>query len=293
MATVELSAGTIEYDDTGGSGPVVVLVHGLAMDGSLWDGVVSDLCPGARCIRPTMPFGSHRHVLHADADHTMRGLGRLLTEFLEALECEDVTLVFNDWCAAPVMIADGGMKRVGRLVITACEAFENYPPGWPGRLAALSGWLPGGMVVMRRVLLNRRLRALPFTYGVMSKRGVPDAQMRTWLEPLKRREIRRDVAKYVRTTRTGRRDLLAATPALATFEQPVLIVWGSEDRMTPIADGRRFAAAFPNARLVELADTYTLIPIDQPARLAAVLREFVAAPARERDPENDPSRSAR
>jgi pimeloyl-ACP methyl ester carboxylesterase len=45
--------------------------------------------------------------------------------------------------------------------------------------------------------------------------------------------------------------------------------------MTPIDDGRRFARAFPHARLVELDDTYTLIPIDQPARLAALLRELV------------------
>ena len=40
MAHVEVSAGTIEYDDTGGNGPVVVFVHGLLMDGpsgvTLW-----------------------------------------------------------------------------------------------------------------------------------------------------------------------------------------------------------------------------------------------------------------
>jgi hypothetical protein len=37
MSTVELSAGTVEYTDTGGSGPALVLLHGLLMDGSLWD----------------------------------------------------------------------------------------------------------------------------------------------------------------------------------------------------------------------------------------------------------------
>ncbi|HEX4493580.1 MAG TPA: alpha/beta hydrolase [Acidimicrobiia bacterium] len=275
MATVELSAGTIEYDDSGGDGPVVVLLHGLAMDGSLWDAVVADLRADARCIRPTLPFGSHRYPLHADADHTLRGLGRLVTEFLDALGLDDAALVFDDWCAAPLMIEDGGMDRVGRLVILPCEAFENYPPGWPGRLAALSGWLPGGIAVMRRVLLNRTLRKLPFVYGVMSKRGVPDATMRAWLEPLKRREIRRDVRAYVRTTRGGRRDLLAATESLANFERPVLIVWGSEDRMMPVAHAHRFATAFPHARVIELDDTYTLVPIDQPAPLTALLREFV------------------
>jgi len=36
MQEIELSAGTIEYEDTGDSGPIVVLLHGLAMDGSVW-----------------------------------------------------------------------------------------------------------------------------------------------------------------------------------------------------------------------------------------------------------------
>lgn len=40
---IELSDGTIEYEDSGGEGPVIVLLHGLLMDASLWDGVVADL----------------------------------------------------------------------------------------------------------------------------------------------------------------------------------------------------------------------------------------------------------
>ena len=43
MNTVEVSAGTVEYDDTGGDGPVLVLLHGLAMDGRVWAPVVAEL----------------------------------------------------------------------------------------------------------------------------------------------------------------------------------------------------------------------------------------------------------
>ena len=68
MPDVELSAGTIEYEDTGGSGPVVVLLHGLAMDGSLWRGVVADLRPDYRCVVPTLPLGGHRRPMRPDAD---------------------------------------------------------------------------------------------------------------------------------------------------------------------------------------------------------------------------------
>src|SRR5260221_14530252 len=96
MQTIELSAGTIEYEDTGGSGPVVVLLHGLAMDGSLWRHVVRELRADHRCVVPTLPVGGHRRPMRADADLSLHGLARLQAEFLEALDLREVTLVGND-----------------------------------------------------------------------------------------------------------------------------------------------------------------------------------------------------
>ena len=60
MPEIELSAGTIEYTDTGGGGPVIVLLHGLLMDATLWDEVTAALSPGHRCVAPTLPLGAHR-----------------------------------------------------------------------------------------------------------------------------------------------------------------------------------------------------------------------------------------
>jgi pimeloyl-ACP methyl ester carboxylesterase len=277
MPAVELSVGTIEYDDTGGPGPVIVLVHGLLMDGAQWRLVVAELRRDFRCILPTLPLGAHRHPMNADADLSLRGQGRIIAELLERLDLRDVTLCFNDWCAAQVMIADGRVDRIARLALASCEAFENYPPGIPGRLAALSGKLPGGVAIMRRTLLNRALRRLPITFGSMSKRGVPDDVMRAWLAPLAERDIKRDFRKYVGDIKQGKRDLLAATDALKTFDRPVLIVWAEEDRLMPPEHGRRLAATFPNSHLVEVADSYTLIPEDQPGVLADALRAFASA----------------
>jgi hypothetical protein len=67
---------------------------------------------------------------------------------------------------------------------------------------------------MARALLFRPRRELPIALGWMSKRGIPDEIVKEWLRPLRRREIRRDLRKYVRDTKRGRRDLLAATEAL-------------------------------------------------------------------------------
>lgn len=276
MPEIELSVGTIEYEDTGGPGPVVVLLHGLLMNGAQWRRVVSDLRRDFRCILPTLPMGAHHRPLHPDADLSLRGLGRIVAEFLERLDLRDVTLCFNDWCGAQVMIADDRVKRVGRLVLVSCEAFENYPPGLPGRLAAISARVPGGVAIMRQVLLLRWLRRLPMTFGSLSKRQVPDEVMREWLRPLGNPGIQRDFRKYAGDTKRGKRDLLAATDALKTFERPVLVVWAKEDRIMPLEHGRRLAEVFPNSRLVEIADSYTLIPEDQPAALTAHLREFLA-----------------
>jgi pimeloyl-ACP methyl ester carboxylesterase len=56
MFEIELSAGTIEYEDTGGDGPVAVLLHGLAMDGSLWRHVVAEIRSDHRCVVPRRRF---------------------------------------------------------------------------------------------------------------------------------------------------------------------------------------------------------------------------------------------
>jgi pimeloyl-ACP methyl ester carboxylesterase len=275
MALVELASGPIEYTDTGGTGPVAVLLHGLAMDGVAWRDVLAELHGEFRCILPTLPLGAHRHPMRPDADLSLRGLGRIVAEFLERLDLTGVTLCFNDWGGAQVMIADGLLERVARLVLVSCEAFENYPPGIPGRLASLSAKLPGGISIMRRTLLVPALRRLPITFGWMTKRGIPDDVMRGWLSPLARREIRRDLSKYAGDWRRGRRDMLAATPALSSFERPVLVAWASEDRIMPLEHGRRLAELFPNSRLVEIPDSYTLVPVDQPVLLATQLREFL------------------
>jgi pimeloyl-ACP methyl ester carboxylesterase len=274
MPEIELSAGVVEYEDTGGEGPLVVMMHGLAMDGRQWRHVVAELRSDHRCVLPVLPMGAHRVPMRADANLSLRGMGRILAELLERLELRDVTLCFNDWCGAQVMIADRLMDRVGKLVLVSCEAFENYPPGFAGHAAWLSAKLPGGIPIMRQVLLRRRLRGLPFVFGQMSKRGVPDELIRDWLEPLKRAEIRRDVRKYAGAAMEGKRELAAATSALPTFARPVLVVWDIEGPMMPNEHGRRLAGAFPDARLVELPDCYTLIPEDQPAELARAIRDF-------------------
>jgi len=271
---VEVTAGRIAYQDTGGDGPVVVMIPGLLMDWKQWRKVIAELTPEFRCVSPSLPTGAHWKPMKPDADLTLIGMGRIVTEFLEAADLGDVTLCFNDWCGAQVMIADGGMDRVGKLVLVSCETAGNYPPGLAGFAAWLSAKLPGGYVATRVLLLQPRLRRLPFVFGQMTKRGVPDELMRDWMEPLRKKEIRRDLRRYAGDAMRGKHDLARATAALPSFEKPVLVVWDAEGKMMPNEAGRALAASFPTSRYVELPDCFTLIPEDQPEALAAEIKQF-------------------
>ncbi len=279
MPEVQLSAGTIHYEDSGGEGPAVVFTHGLLMDATMWDPVLAQLPTDLRVVRPVLPLGAHARPMREHADLSMGGIAALVGEFLERLDLDGVTLVVSDWGGPIVFLADGPpaqVARVARLVLLPCEAFENVPPGLPGRLAALAGWAPGGVRLAIAQLGVRRLRELPTHFGWMTRRGVPEAMLRGWLAPGRAEAgVRRDLARYTRSGRAARPLLRAATEALSRFAGPALILWASEDRVMPPEHAQRIAALLPDCRLVLVPDAYTLLSIDQPAAVAAELGAFL------------------
>ena len=277
MTEIELSAGTVDYEDTGGDGPVLVLLHGLLMDASLWDGLIAELASDYRCVAPTLPLGAHRHAMHADADLSLAAIARLVAEFLDRLDLHDVTLVGNDTGGALVQLimADADADaRVGRVVLASCDAFDNFPPGLTGKTLVLTGKLSPAMfgLFMQQMRL-RMVRRLPIAFGWLTMRG--DAATARWMKPvLKQREIRRDAVRVLRAVAAEPRLLLDAAETLPSFDRPALVVWASADRVMPPEHGRRLAELLPQGQLVEVDDSYTLIPLDQPARLAQLVREF-------------------
>jgi pimeloyl-ACP methyl ester carboxylesterase len=275
MRQIELSTGTMEYEDSGGDGPAIVLLHGLLMDASLWDGPVADLSVDHRCLAPTLPLGAHRHAMHDDADLSLPAIARLVTEFLDRLDLHDVTLVGNDTGGALVqLLMANGAERVGRVVLASCDALDNFPPGLTGRTLVRTGKLSPRMfgLFMQQMRL-RMVRRLPIAFGWLTRRG--DAVTARWMRPiLKQPAIRRDAVRVLRTIAAEPRLLLEAADSLSSFDRPALVVWATEDRVMPPEHGRLLAELLPQGRLVEVDDSYTLIPLDQPARFAQAVREF-------------------
>ncbi len=238
--------------------------------------MVIDLLPkGFRYIRPDLPLGAHAEPLRPDADLSMRGLNVIVADFLEALELRAVTLVHSDWGGALFLTAYGLDERVDSIVALPCEAFDNFPPGLPGKTSVVAAHVPGGLAIGLRQLRIPWLFRTPLMFGWMVRRPVPTGMVRGWTEPgIRDRRIRRDVLKYMRSE-LSKPELVANTKALSRFRGDVLILWSSAGRVMPREHGRRLADLAPRGRLVEIDDAYVLSMLDRPDRVAAELTAFL------------------
>jgi pimeloyl-ACP methyl ester carboxylesterase len=278
MHDVELSAGTIRYRDTG-SGPPIVFVHGLLADGTLWRKVVPELEPSFRCIVPDLPLGSHTLPMRPDADLSPAGLARLIGEFVEKLDLQDVTLVSNDTGGAltQILLASGDTDRIGRVVLTPSDAFDNFFPPMFRPLQYVAR-IPGAVYAVIQALRVPALRRLPLAYGWLAKRRIPNDVTRGWVRPCQTdKGVRRDTAKVLVGVKPSYTN--DAAKRLHEFDRPVLLAWAPEDRFFPLSDARKLAELFPDARVEEVPDSLTFVPEDQPELLARLVESFARTEA--------------
>jgi len=275
-SSVELAQGPITYRVAGPADspyPPVVFVHGLLVDSQLWTGVADVLAQrGIRSYAPDWPLGSHRVPMNADADLSPRGQAVIIDGFLEALDLADVTLVGNDTGGALCQFTiDTDPARVGRLVLTNCDAFDVFPPREFASLIRMGS---------RAALIKPMLTALKPTAVRHSRRGfgllfagAPDPNLtRSWIEPgLTDPAIRRDAAKLMSAMRPE--DLLDVSTRFDAFAKPVHLVWGDADPFFPISFAERLAAAFPNATLTTVPGGRTFVSMEFPEQVADVISQ--------------------
>jgi pimeloyl-ACP methyl ester carboxylesterase len=275
---VDLSSGRIRYRDTG-EGPPIVFVHGLLVDGRLWRKVTPALESEFRCITPDLPLGAHTIPMKADADVSPPGLARTVMEFIEKLDLRDVTLVGNDTGGALVQIAitSEPNDRIARVVLTPCDAFENFlPPMFKG-LQLLARFQPA-LTAFVQPLRLRPLRRLPLAFGWLAKRPIDAEVENDWIRAFfTRKETRRDVARILRAI--DAKYTQQAADRLREYKRPVLIAWATDDKVFPLEHAHQLAKRLPDARVEEIADSYSFVPEDQPDRLAELIREFASAGA--------------
>jgi pimeloyl-ACP methyl ester carboxylesterase len=282
-SSIELTHGVVSYRVTGpadSAAPPVVFVHPFLMDGSLWSGVADLLAArGIRSYAPDWPLGAHRFAVRPGTDQSPRGVAKQILRFIEALDLRDVTLVGGDTGGALCQfLLDTDPSRIGRVVLTNCDAFDTFPP-FPFNVifTLLKG--ESRMKVNLQPMRWRALRHSPLGLGLLANRLDP-AQTRAWIEPgLTNPAIRRDAVAFLKAAKPT--DLLDVSTRLDRFAGPVTIVWGTADRAFTPELGRRLQHAFTNADFVEVPNARTLVSLDAPQQLAdAIAASTAPGPAR-------------
>jgi pimeloyl-ACP methyl ester carboxylesterase len=274
VRTVETPHGSVRVCDTGGPGTPLLLIHALLVDGDLYSELVPLLvAQGHRCLIPEMPLGAHEVPLNPDADLTPPGLAELLVEILDALEVELVDLVGVDTGGAlSQLLMAHHRERVGRVVLTACDAYEVFPPRiFRVLLAPLRA--PGGLWMSAQLGKLRWVRGLT-TPRPVTHSEVSDATVKRWTTPMLTTGVRHDLRKVIRGMHS--RYTLAAAEANKDFPNPVLIAWGDDDRLFPYRLAERLAADLPHATLTTLTDCAAFAALDQPAELARLIHDHVS-----------------
>jgi pimeloyl-ACP methyl ester carboxylesterase len=270
---IRLPQGIVRYRDTGRGEPIV-FVHGFMVDGRLWRKVVPLLDRDHRCIAPDWPLGSHEVPMNRDADVSPVGVAKIIADFIEALSLENVTLVGNDSGGAlSQIVAAEHPKRIGRLVLTNCDAYDNFPPkGF--RWLTKAAHVPGFVFDMAQPMRSKAFRNGPLAFGHLAKHGLDQEILESWVRPgIKSRGVRRDIGKLLRELKPEH--TLSAIEKLKQFHGPALIAWAPGDKLFPFHYAERLAADLPNARLVQITDSWAFIPEDQPEKLADAIKTFM------------------
>lgn len=271
--SIELPQCTIDYREQG-EGPTLVFIHGLLVDGRLWDKLVPRLAGGYRCIVPDWPLGAHRQALAPGTDRSPRGIAHLVADFLEALDLEQATIVANDTGGAiSQILAAERPERLRALVLTNCDCLENFLPLMLRPLQWLAH-VPGAYALLAGTTRSARIRRSSLAYGMLSRESLPDEMTAEWLQPLRERGPRADVVATLKAI--DKRDTLAAAERLSERPLPTLLAWAPEDQMFKLRFATRLANKIPGARLEQIPGSRTFVPWDQPKLLAEMLVKFLS-----------------
>ena len=264
--TVETSFGTVAYRQAG-RGPAALFVHGVLLNGCLWDGVVAEVNSERRCVAPDLL--GHGDTVGRDPgqDLSFGPQADMLAELIERLDLAPVDLVGNDSGGAMCQILAARHPRLVRtMVLTNCDTDGNILPD--ALVPFLEICRRGEALAVFEPLLDDLDAARSFLAPTLrDPASVSDDLLRQLIEPLVRNERREhSIERWMRDLTD--RDLHAVQPALAELRVPTTIIWGDDDVFFPVTDARRLAALIPSADdPVELAGERLFFPLEHPRLL--------------------------
>jgi len=225
---VETPSGNVSYFERG-SGPVALFVHGVLLNGYLWRHQLVQLGDLRRCIAVDLMAHGNTEI-SVSQDVSVTANAHMLAQFLDALKIDQVDLVGNDSGGGICQIfAVLHPKRVRSLVLTNCDAHDNWPPAafksFVGMVAA--GGLAGTLNAM---LADKSVYRSPQALGLAYEHpeAVTDDTIETYLRAHVRSPRRtHDLERFINAFDC--RHTVRIEEALRRVRAPTLIAWGTDD----------------------------------------------------------------
>lgn len=248
-----------------GSGPDLVLIHGVTDNLGTWDLVRPALSQSARVHALDLPGHGLSDI--PDAPLTMKQMGRSVVAYLEAAGIQEAVVVGNSLGGGVALaVAMLAPERV-RVVVPVCSLGVRFRP--PTGLSLLSFAPIGrtmphlGRVPKLRELLLRET----FHDGFVAPKEALDAYYAGWQV----RERAEYISRLLRVLRTDE-----PMPWLPSLRVPALVIHGDADRTIPHWVSRKLVERIPDAKLVVLPGIGHEPQIECPEKLIALVREAQA-----------------
>jgi len=245
--SVQTASGRISYVEQG-SGPVALFVHGVLLNSHLWRHQLADLSDIRRSIAVDLLAHGDTEIAPGQ-DVSVTANAKMLKEFLDALNIDQVDLVGND--------SGGGIsqifaalypERVRSLTLTDCDTHDNWPPEAfkPFLAMAAGGGLRGTLDAM---LTDKNIYRSPQALGPAYEHPeqLSDESIETYLRPfVKNPQRTHDLERFLAAF--DNKHTLAIEPQLKTLKAPTLIVWGTDDVYFPVKWSHWLAENIPGTR---------------------------------------------
>jgi len=246
-----------------GSGPVVVLLHGLGGNTTNWQFNIQPLAQKYRVIVPDqIGFGKSDKPL---INYRISTYVDFLDAFLKELKIERASFVGNSmggWVAALYTLAHP--QKVERLVLVdAAGLLPTHDLDLPLLMKLNPSTREGMKELVSKVFYNKAI--------FMSDMFI-DASMRARINAGDGYTIRSLSESILR-----REDFLDGR--LAGIKHPTLVIWGREDGVLPLSDGQRFQKEIPGAQLLIFEQCGHVPQVEKALDFNAAVLKFLAAPA--------------
>jgi len=249
-----------------GSGPPIVLLHGLGGSIYDWRHIIRPLGQTHRVIAIDL-LGAGESDLPENADYSIAAQARRVRGLMELLGAERASVVGNSYGGGIALrLAQDWPDRVDRLVLINSICYPERVPAYVTLVKA-----PGAERVAETLPLGRMTRwVLRGCYRTVER--LSEEELETYMAELRAPGRRAAIVRVVRAV---------VPPETREFESrmksiraPSLLIWGKFDPTVPVELGRRLSKDLPNARLVEL-DAGHVPNQECPAEVLQLIRDFV------------------